>query len=43
MLLGYQYAHEAMAEAQIKMLVQTMMGVEVTPLLAAPAGIDLEE
>lgn len=43
MLLGYQYAHETMEDAQIRKLVQTMMDVEVTPLLTAPAGIDLTE
>jgi len=43
MLLGYQYAHEAMEDAQIRKLVQTMMDVEVTPLLTAPPGIDLDE
>lgn len=42
MLLGYEYAHEAMADARIRTLVKTMMDVEVTPLLVAPTGIDLE-
>ena len=43
MLLGYRYAHEAMADPRIRSLVQTMMDVEVTPLLRAPEGIDLED
>ena len=42
MLLGYEFAHEAMQDARIRKLVRTMMDVEVTPLLQAPAGIDLE-
>src|SRR6202162_1518028 len=43
MLLGYQFAHEAMADAQISKLVETMMEVEVTPLLPAVPGVDLTE
>lgn len=43
MLLGYQFAHETMEDPRIRKLVQTMMDVEVTPLLQAPAGIDLED
>ena len=43
MLLGYQYAHEAMADAQIRKLVQDMMDVDVTPLLPEVPGIDLGE
>ena len=43
MLLGLQYAHETMEDTQIRKLVQTMMDEEVTPLLTAPAGIDLTE
>jgi mannitol 2-dehydrogenase len=43
MLLGYQYAHEAMADAQIRKLVRDMMDVEVTPLLPEVPGIDLSE
>lgn len=42
MLLGYQYAHEAMADPRIRKLVQSMMDEEVTPLLTTPAGIDLD-
>jgi mannitol 2-dehydrogenase len=41
MLLGYEFAHEAMQDARIRKLVTQMMDVEVTPLLQAPAGIDL--
>ena len=41
MLLGYQYAHEAMADAGIRTLFTRMMDVEVTPLLVPPTGIDL--
>ena len=43
MLLGYEFAHEAMQDARIRKLVTTMMDVEVTPHLSAPAGIDLGE
>jgi mannitol 2-dehydrogenase len=43
MLLGYQYAHEAMADAHIRKLVREMMDVEVTPLLPEVPGIDLTE
>ncbi len=42
MLLGYEFAHEAMQDARIRKLVKSMMDEEVTPLLATPAGIDLE-
>lgn len=41
MLLGYQYAHEALEDARILTLIRRMMDLEVTPLLTAPAGIDL--
>ena len=41
MLLGYQYVHEAMQDERICTLLQRMMDAEVTPLLTAPAGIDL--
>jgi mannitol 2-dehydrogenase len=43
MLLGLEYAHQTMEHPQIRRLVQTMMDVEVTPLLMAPQGIDLTE
>ena len=43
MLLGYEFAHEAMGDAQISKLVETMMEVEVTPLLPAVPGVDLTE
>lgn len=43
MLLGYQYAHEAMADENIKKLVQSMMDLEVTPLLGDVEGIDLSQ
>ncbi len=42
MLLGYEFAHEAMQDVRIRKLVKTMMDVEVTPLLPIPVGIDLE-
>ncbi|WP_332876451.1 mannitol dehydrogenase family protein [Massilia sp. S19_KUP03_FR1] len=42
MLLGYQYAHEAMQDAAIRQLFISMMDVEVTPLLPSVAGIDLD-
>lgn len=41
MLLGYTYAHEAMADAGIRALVRRMMDSEVTPLLEEVEGIDL--
>lgn len=43
MLLGYEYAHEAMADQNIRKLVRTMMDSEVTPLLPVVQGIDLSE
>lgn len=43
MLLGYEYAHEAMADQSIRSLVRAMMEREVTPLLPAVQGIDLSE
>ena len=41
MLMGLSFAHEALAEPLIRGLMETMMDVEVTPLLPQPAGIDL--
>jgi len=41
MLLGYQYAHEALADPAIRQLLIEMMDTEVTPLLTPPEGIDL--
>ena len=41
MLLGYQFAHEAMADADIRALFVAMMDDEVTALLAPVPGIDL--
>ncbi|BDG01634.1 mannitol dehydrogenase family protein [Anaeromyxobacter oryzae] len=43
MLLGYRFADETMADADIRRLVEGMMDVEVTPLLPAVPGIDLAE
>jgi mannitol 2-dehydrogenase len=43
MLLGYQFAHEAMGDARIRRLVETMMNVEATPLLPKVPGVDLTE
>ncbi|NHZ42275.1 mannitol dehydrogenase family protein [Massilia aquatica] len=43
MLLGYEYAHEAMADADIRQLFASMMDIEVTPLLPAVDGIDLTD
>lgn len=43
MLFGYQYAHEAMADAGIRQLFVDMMEIEVTPLLPEVAGIDLTD
>jgi mannitol 2-dehydrogenase len=41
MLLGYEYAHEAMADQRITQLMRSMMNVEVTPILSDVPGIDL--
>ncbi len=41
MLLGQRYAHETMADEDIRRLVEHMMEVEVTPLLPEVPGIDL--
>ncbi|HAT30555.1 MAG TPA: mannitol dehydrogenase, partial [Janthinobacterium sp.] len=43
MLFGYDFAHEAMADAGIRRLFVDMMDVEVTPLLPPVEGIDLEQ
>jgi mannitol 2-dehydrogenase len=43
MLLGYEFAHEAMADPQICKLVEQMMEVDVTSLLPAVPGVDLNE
>jgi mannitol 2-dehydrogenase len=43
MLLGYQYAHEALADPAIRQLFIAMMDTEVTPLLTPPEGIDLAD
>lgn len=42
MLFDYEYAHEAMADDGIRRLLSDMMDIEVTPLLPAVEGIDLE-
>ena len=41
MLLGYRFAHQTMADADIRQLVERMMEVEVTPLLPPVPGVDL--
>jgi mannitol 2-dehydrogenase len=41
MLLGYRFAHETMADADLRRLVERMMEVEVTPLLPPVPGVDL--
>ncbi len=43
LLVGYEYADEAMADAEIVRLVQRMMDEEVTPILDPVPGIDLED
>ena len=40
-LAGYRYVHEAMADADLRRLVEHMMDQEVTPLLPPVPGIDL--
>ncbi len=42
MLLGYRFADETMADADIRQLVVRMMDDEVTPLLPPVPGIDLK-
>jgi mannitol 2-dehydrogenase len=41
MLLGYQYAPEAMSDCQVVTLLRAFMDNEVTPLLSPVPGIDL--
>ena len=41
MLLGYQFAHEAMKDFRIRQLLTQMMDTEVSPLLTPPVGINL--
>lgn len=41
MLLGYEFAHEAMQDNRIRTLLRQMMDLEVTPLLTSPTGVDL--
>lgn len=43
MLLGHQYAHEAMDDPQIRALVQSMMDEEVTALLSPVPGVNVED
>jgi mannitol 2-dehydrogenase len=43
LLIGYEYVHEAIADRHIRKLVQDLMDLEVSPLLPATPGIDLEE
>jgi mannitol 2-dehydrogenase len=43
MLLGYEFAHEAMADRRITALMRKMMDVEVTPILPEVPGIDLTQ
>ena len=43
MLLGYTTVHEALCDARIRRLIRRFMDRDVTPLLPAVAGIDLEE
>jgi mannitol 2-dehydrogenase len=43
MLLGYETVHQAIGDPHILRLVHTLMDQEVTPLLATPQGIDLED
>jgi mannitol 2-dehydrogenase len=43
MLLGYEFAHEAMADPQIRKLVEDMMEIEVTELIPSVPGVDLTD
>jgi mannitol 2-dehydrogenase len=43
MLLGYEFVHQAMEDEDIRTLVKTLMDREVTPILSAMPGVDLEE
>lgn len=42
-LLGYEFVHQTMEDEEIRLLVQRMMDREVTPILPAVPGIDLEQ
>ena len=42
MLLGYQLVHETMEDPDIRKLVEKMMDEEVTPILSAVPGVDLD-
>lgn len=42
MLFGYEFAHQTMEDEDIRALVKRMMDREVTPILPAVPGIDLE-
>jgi mannitol 2-dehydrogenase len=42
-LLGYQTVHEAVADAQIRLLLVRLMDDEISPLLPAAAGMELED
>ena len=43
MLLGYEFVHQTMENADIRPLVQRLMDKEVTPILPSVPGIDLED
>jgi mannitol 2-dehydrogenase len=43
LLLGYEFVHQAMQDQDIRTLVKLMMDREVTPLLPAIPGIDIED
>jgi mannitol 2-dehydrogenase len=43
MLLGMEFAHEAMADGEIRRLMELMMDREVTPILDPVPGVDLAE
>lgn len=43
LLLGYEFVHQTMEDEAIRALVQRLMDREVTPVLSAVPGIDLEQ
>ena len=42
LLLGYEFVHQTMANAEIRLLVKLLMDREVTPVLSPVPGVDVE-
>ena len=43
LLLGHRYVHDALADPQIRGLIETYMTLDAIPLLQGPVGVSLEE